>query len=119
MYVEWKGPIVKASNGSGTFEWPKKRGVYVIANNSNGTVTARYVGQGNLSQRIQDHKNSEDDCVKKALDENRKIYYVLESDEAKRSNIEHTLYHEYGGREKLCNKEEPRGRMIDTNLPKF
>ena len=77
------------------------------------------IGQGILFQRIQDHKNSDDDCMKKALDENRKIYYALESDETKRSNIEHTLYHKYGGKEKLCNKEEPEGEMIDVNLPEF
>jgi len=123
MNIEWKGPIIKASkknnDDESKFEWTDKKGVYVIANTFGKTdQIARYVGKGIITERISDHKKSDEECMDKATDEYRHIYYAVISDETDRSNIEHTLYHKYGGDEgKLCNEKEPDGKIIDINYP--
>lgn len=119
MKIKWEGPIFKKSDPDRkAFAWPSSKGVYVIANFDGTDIIARYVGKGDINQRIADHKDSTEECMEKALDDNRKIYYSVIGSETDRSNIEHTLYHRYGGMEdKLCNDQEPEGNLIDVNGP--
>ncbi|WP_299293584.1 hypothetical protein [Nitrosopumilus sp.] len=123
MHVEWKGPMIHKEKNSEEkpVTYSEEKGVYIIANTLGQTnQIARYVGKGDIAERINAHKRDNKKCMQEATDENRHIYYALVPDETMRSNIEHTLYYGYGGdKGKLCNDKDtpPKGEKIQINYP--
>lgn len=123
MKVVWNGPMThKEKDSAGDpVKYSNEKGVYIIANTLGKTKQiARYVGKGDIAERISAHKKENKECMKEATDKNRYIYYALVPDATDRSNIEHTLYYEYDGDEgKLCNDKDapPEGKKIEINYP--
>ncbi len=123
MSVEWSKEI--RYGGGGSYEWPGYDGVYVIAKKSNNNLFARYVGQGNIKERMSAHENwktEENDCLKEIMknrDEFTKVFHAEIKDDQDRNNAEYTLYAYYGGKDNLCNEiDPPLGETIYTlNFP--
>lgn len=112
MNITWKS--IHYETG-GTFTWPKKQGVYVIAKKINGKMKAQYVGQGNLNERMESHesKNEPNTCLKKVMSnrDNLETYYAILLNQTDRENIEYTLMNIYGGLANLCNEVMPVGNL--------
>lgn len=113
MQLEWSKPIHYETDG--TFKWPKTEGVYVIAKEIDAKMKAKYVGQGNLYERMTAHegKDEQNTCLKKVMSDrdNLKVYYAKVPKQTDRENAEYTLFHLYGGTEKLCNEVAPIGKL--------
>lgn len=119
MNINWKS--IHYETG-GTFTWPKKQGVYVIAKKIYGKMKAQYVGQGNLNERMVLHEstNEPNSCLKKVMSnrDNLKTYYAIMPYQTDRENTEYTLVNIYGGLENLCNDIMPVGNLdYDINGP--
>jgi len=127
MKLNWQGPFSKLTpedkkSGVKSVDYPDENGVYVIAEKLDNEIRARYVGQGNIKQRISDHKN--DNGVNDELEDlmqNRKndyrIYYSLLSNQTDMDNAEFSVFTGYGGLKKLYNKKIPSGTLVPINLP--
>lgn len=113
LNLEWNSPIHYESGGN--FTWPKSEGVYVIAKEIDGKIKAKYVGQGNLYERMTAHegKDEQNTCLKKVMDDrdNVKVYYAKVTNQVDRENAEYTLFQLYGGTDKLCNQIAPVGQL--------
>jgi len=116
MELEWSKPIHYATGGS--FTWPNTEGVYVIAKEVNTKLKAKYVGQGNLRERMGEHesKSESNSCLKNVMSsrDDLKVHYAKVSYQSDRENIEFTLFQLYGGLDKLCNEITPTGNYDYT-----
>lgn len=111
MKVEWSNPI--HFGGLGGYKWPNYEGVYVIAEKINGKLIAKYVGQGVIKDNMDKHKdwkNEQNDCLAKVMknrDEDTKVFHAEVKDDQDRNNAELTIYTYYGGKDLLCNENDP------------
>ena len=103
----------------GTYEFPNEDGVYVIAQVlDDGTYNVRYVGQGNIYERMQAHKNfdtEQNECLAEIMSDttNVKVRSVVASNEDERDNLEHTYYEHYRTQgHNLCNEISPHGKYL-------
>ena len=115
----WSEEIGFGSQGGYVF--PDEDGVYVIAKIIDGIHNVRYVGSGNLHDRVNDHLSSTEpnNCLKDVMSNthNVKIKSVVISNDANRSNVEYTCYKHYlGNGHNLCNKIDPPGQFI-SDMP--
>lgn len=120
MYLEWSTEIFYQQGG--TLKYPKHEGVYVIALKINGKKKAKYVGQGNIYERMNVHesKNEPNDCLKKVMGDRDNVfaYYALVPHQQDRDNAERSLV-DYFGLPTLCNEQLPMGDIVNINPPKF
>ena len=125
MKIEWESiRYVKSGTAKNPKEFPQEDGVYVIAQKNDNVLEARYVGRGNINDRIDYHESNDEDneCVKSVMKDRVdkvKVYYVTLSGDEDRKNIEYTLYKHYkNNNHRLCNKTVPEGKWItDLSLP--
>jgi len=99
--------------------YPDEDGVYVISELIEKGQIARYVGKGNIRERISAHKDdTEQNKDLKDLMQNRlyqyRVDFALVSNETDMSNAEFTLFTHYGGIPKLYNDVIPTGVWDDT-----
>lgn len=117
MTLKWSSRITYGHPNS-TFEYPKNQGVYIIAEKINGKTHAKYVGQGNIYERMKDHesKSEPNDCLRKVMGnlDPVEVYYALVPHQTDRDNAEYTLFDLYGGLDKLCNDVTPFGNFDYT-----
>jgi len=116
MELEWSKGIIYEKGGK--FKWPDKEGVYVIAKEIDKKLKARYVGQGNLCDRMKVHESDDEPnmCLKKVMSDRDdvKVYYAKVAKQTDRENVEYTLVSLYGGIENLCNETTPIGELDYT-----
>lgn len=121
MSIVWSGKIGFSQNG--TYEFPDEDGVYVIAEiGIDDKYHVRYVGQGNIYDRMEDHKdwsNEPNECLSAVMKYtgNVKVRSVVISDQDDRDNMEYTYWKYYTDNgHKLCNKIAPIGNWM-ANIP--
>ena len=111
MKLTWNGPITYSTGGK--FTYPKYSGVYIIAKTIDGIKKAKYVGQGNIYERMKVHESDDEpnSCLKKTMSnrDDIKVFYTEIKNETDRDNAEFTLYNFYGGSDNLCNENTPFG----------
>jgi hypothetical protein len=79
----------------------------------------RYVGQGNIYERMEDHKdwsNESNECLAFVMKYkgNVKVKSTILSNQTDRDNVEYTYWKHYVNQgHKLCNKVAPTGRFIE------
>ena len=119
MKIEWSTPIV--FGGKGGYVWPDYDGVYVIAEKIDQKLVAKYVGQGQIDSRMEDHKdwkNEPNECLKKVMkdrDSNTTVYHAEINNDDNRDNAEYTIWYNYGGSiGLLCNEISPPGKFDST-----
>lgn len=115
MSVNWSPEIGFGPNG--IYQFPDADGVYVIAKITNGITEVRYVGQGNIYERMESHKNDDEpnSCLKIIMSDlsTIKVRSVLINNQTDRGNLEYTLWKHYANMgHKLCNKIPPPGQFI-------
>ena len=115
MTDTWSAEIGFAPTGK--YEFPDEDGVYVIAEINDGTANVRYVGSGNLHDRIDDHlsSNEPNNCLKNVMSDtdNVKIKSIIINNDTDRDNIEYTCYKYYLDKDhSLCNEIAPPGEFI-------
>lgn len=122
MKLEWSKPI--HYGGDGSYDWPKYEGVYVIAKKSGDKLKAIYVGQGEIDENMKKHegKNEQNKCLldfMKKRNKETKVFHAKITNDEDRNDAEFTIYNYYGGKEKLCNENDPPlGKIIYTlNFP--
>lgn len=122
MDITWSSPI--SYGGNGGYECPDYEGVYVIAKKDGDKLIAVYVGQGDIYDRMKDHENKKEqnECLRNIMqkrDKNTKVYHAEIPNDVDRNDAEFTLYNYYGGKEKLCNENDPPlGKYVYTlNFP--
>ncbi|MDI1496265.1 MAG: hypothetical protein K8823_1573 [Cenarchaeum symbiont of Oopsacas minuta] len=105
---------------TGGYVFPNEDGVYVIAQVlEDGTYNVRYVGQGNIYDRMEDHKNFEteqNECLAEVMRyaTNVKVRSVVVSNEEERKNLERTCYEYYMAQgHNLCNEIKPHGEYLE------
>lgn len=108
----------------GTYELPDKDGVYVIAEIIDDRPNVRYVGSGNIYDRINDHQRSDEpnSCLKNVMSDtsNVKIRFTLIGDNTKMYNVEYTFYKYYlDHSHSLCNQRDPPGEFVPGLVPPF
>lgn len=116
MTVTWSEVIGFSSNG--TRQPPDEDGVYVIAEVINNTYHVRYVGKGNILERMDVHTSSNEPntCLKTVMSDtsNVKIRHAIINNETDRTNVEYTFWKYYtNGGHQLCNEIAPTGRWLD------
>lgn len=88
-------------------------GVYLVAQPS---VGARYVGQGNVQERVAAHRNGTggNSCITDVMSNSVRLGYAI-IDDATLDDVERTVYERYNDLYpgKLCNKELPPGKVIE------
>jgi len=120
MKLEWSDGIIYVIGGK--HQYPKHEGVYVIAKKIDGKKKARYVGRGNIYDRMKVHESDDEpnSCLKKVMSDrdNLVVHYAKVPNQTERENAERTLFDYFGGAEKLCNEVMPEGQFIPTmNVP--
>lgn len=116
MTITWSNEIGFGPNG--TYEFPDNDGVYVIAQIIDGTAIVRYVGKGNIYDRMEAHKdwkNEQNECLADVMKDtsNVKVRSAIISDPTERANVEYTFYKHYlDNGHSLCNKIEPEGSWL-------
>lgn len=121
MMLTWSKEIRYVSGGTHTY--PKSDGVYVISKKIGKKSYPKYVGQGNLRERMDMHesKNEPNSCLKKVMDDRDyvRVHYAKVSGQTNLDNAEYTLWYYYGGTlGKLCNEIVPSGETVyDLNFP--
>ena len=122
MNVDWSQEIGFAPNG--TYQFPDEDGVYVIAEIIDGTLQVRYVGQGNIYDRMEDHKdwqNEPNECLAGVMKYTNdvKVKSTIISDQTERDNLEYTFWKHYvDNGHSLCNVVIPSGKWVaDIPLP--
>ncbi len=118
MTIVWSQEIGFSSNG--TYEFPDTDGVYVIAEKGiDGKYHVRYVGQGNIYDRMEDHKdwqNEPNPCLALVMryTGNVNVKSTILSNQTDRDNVEYTYWKHYTNQgHELCNKVAPTGRFIE------
>lgn len=117
MSIVWSGEIGFSSTG--TYEFPDADGVYVIAEIVGDKYHVRYVGQGNIYDRMESHKdwsNEPNDCLSLVMKYtgNVKVKSTIITNATERNNVEYTYWKHYVNQgHKLCNKIPPVGQFID------
>ena len=118
MEVTWESKTVE--QGKPLPNFPSWNGIYVIAEITGPKlVRVRYVGKGNIAERIADHTSGTDrnKCMIELMRTKVKVKYAKIDSTTKRSDAEHSLYDIYAKRHKLCNEKVPDGDKITINLP--
>ena len=120
----WSNEIGFSYNG--TYEFPPEDGIYVIAQLlDDGTYNVRYIGQGNIYDRMEHHKNYEtekNECLAQVMSNttNVKVRSVVVPNEEERDNLEHTYYKQYmEQKHKLCNENTPHGKYLEDTFAPF
>ena len=115
--IVWSQEIGFGPNG--TYQFPDKDGVYVIAEvDVNGIYQIRYVGQGNIYDRMEAHKdwqNEPNECLSAVMKYTGsvKVKSVVIGKQEDRDNIEYTYWKHYSDKgHNLCNKIEPSGKWV-------
>ena len=94
---------------------PDSDGVYTVAETRKQGVYTRYVGQGNIRDRINHHMSDgeKNDCLAEVMQGDVTVYFVL-LDKKWLDDVEYTVYKMYkdAGRN-LCNKDKPPGKLIN------
>jgi hypothetical protein len=118
MSIVWSGEIGFSSTG--TYEFPDANGVYVIAEiGIDGKYHVRYVGQGNIHDRMEAHKDwssEPNDCLSLVMKYtgNVKVKSTLLDNQTDRDNVEYTYWKHYQlNGHNLCNEIAPTGRFIE------
>src|SRR5438876_10652449 len=115
MSVIWSQEIGFGPNG--TYQFPYADGVYVIAELTNGIPEVRYVGQGNIYERMEVHKSASESnpdlrIVMSDLS-NVKVRSTIISNQTDRDNLEYTYWKYYTDKgHNLCNKVAPPGQWV-------
>lgn len=115
MAVVWSQTIGFSPNG--IYQFPEEDGVYVIAEIINGTPKVRYVGQGNIYDRMELHKSSNEPnaCLKKVMSDtsNVQVRSAIINNQTERDDAEYTYYKYYLDNEhNLCNEIIPSGKWL-------
>lgn len=124
MQLDWQRNFHRITSdekekGEKTVPYPDEDGVYVLSELTTEGQIARYVGKGNIRERISTHKDdTEQNKDLKDLMQNRpyqyRIDFALVSNETDMSNAEYTVFTRYGGITKLYNDVIPPGVWDDT-----
>ncbi len=116
MTITWSSEIGFGPNG--TYVFPDDNGVYIIAQISNGVPNVRYVGKGNIHDRMESHtnwQNESNECLADIMKDpnNVRVKSTIISDSAEMANIEYTYYKYYLEKgHSLCNKIKPIGSVV-------
>ena len=115
MTDTWSEEIGFSLNGK--YEFLNEDGVYVIAEINDGISNVRYVGSGNLFDRITAHRsdNESNNCLKNVMSDtdNVKIKSIVIGNDEDRANTEYTCYKHYlDNGHNLCNKIAPYGKFV-------
>ena len=103
--------------------YPRSDGVYVIATWSRTKEETRacYVGQGNIRDRFEAHKRSDEpnECLANVMGDKvlKKVFFTIIDDKKQRNDIEHTLYMRYNSTPGFCNDNIPSGNWTSINFP--
>ena len=124
MTINWHGPIWYEISGKGPTVYSTDSGVYIISEKDDYSEVVKYVGQAdNIRKRMVEHDsiNEENEKLKALMSSRRdnvRVRFTTVHEVVRRNNLEHTMFYDFGGFEKLYNKKVPEGIYLQgINYP--